>query len=194
MGPRRAVRAQQCGRPTSASLWCDLFALAGFLAPHAPGYEAAQLVQGYHPDLEPYYPHVQVMEAKKLAQAIGPGSIRRAFEDMEPGPLIVHLLQKYADDPLMEVFGDYCGRFGLFIPDWLRQMEAGGRHRDIISLVQGVIRGQDIDMATIHEQMTRQRQARVTEVRQILNANAPEALPGFDRLLDWALFLGACLK
>ena len=168
--------------------------LQDFVAQHLPGYESAQLVQGYHPDLEPYYPHAQFMEAKRLAQAIGQRSIRRDFEDMEPGPLIAHLLEKYADSPFMALFGDYCSRFGLFTPDWLQQMEAGERHRDIIRLVQGMIRGQDIDIATIHKQTTRQRQARVTEVRQNLNANAPENLPRFERLLDWALFWGPALS
>jgi hypothetical protein len=168
--------------------------LQGFMEHYVPGYEADGLIQGYHADLEPYYPHTQMMEAKKLAQTVGEGPVRYAFETLEPAELFIHLFEEHGASPFLVAFEEYCERFGLYMPDHRLNLGAGERHRDAIGLVQNVLRGQDIDITALHENATRQRQACAGEVRQILADQVPEELTRFDKLFDWALFWGPALN
>lgn len=168
--------------------------LRSFMEQYAPDYEMDRLMQGYHPDLEPYYPYVQIAEAKKLAETIEEGPVRRAFEKMEPAELFIHLFEEHEIAPFMIAFADYCKRFGLYMPDHRRTLGAGERHRDAIRLVRDVLSGQDVDMTGLHERATCQRQTYAGEIRQMLTDTTPEVLSRFEKLYDWALFWGPALN
>ncbi len=168
--------------------------LRDFLEQQAPDHNIDSLIQGHHPDLEPYYPHAQVAEAKKLARTIEPGPVRRAFETMQPAALITHLFEEHEASPFMTAFADYCSRFGLYMPDHRTGLEAGERHRDALSMVQDVLRDPGEDLAAMQIRAIQRRHACAGEIRQTLKRRAPGCLPRFDKLFDWALFWGPALN
>ena len=113
---------------------------------------------------------------------------------MEPAELFIHLFEEHESASFMAAFADYCKRFGLYMPDHRLTLGAGERHRDAIGLVQDVLSDLSIDMEALHEQATRQRQAYAEEIRQMLAERAPDMIPRFEKLLDWALFWGLALN
>lgn len=170
---------------------CDL--LRDFVAQHAPDESVDDLLQGYHPDLEPYYPEVQLKEAEALAALVEPGAMRQAFEEVEPAELILHLLRHHVGSPFMQAFDDYCARFGLWTSEWLPTQLAGGRHRAFVGLVQGALRA-PLHASARYAEANQRRAACVARFRQRLEGQSPEVRARFDRLHDQALFWGPLLN
>ena len=101
------------GGPSQYLFIMTIVLLRNFVSHYMPDYEADRLIQGHHPDLDPYYPHVQILEAEKLAQSIGQGTVRRAFEQMDVQELLTYLMEQPLPSSFLQAYEDYCCRFGL---------------------------------------------------------------------------------
>ena len=88
--------------------------LRDFLAHYLPNCAMEDLLQGHHPDIDPYFPQVQVAKAEELAQSVG--ADRRAFAEMDMRDLFVYLANMRPDSPFMQAFGEYCNEIGLTPP------------------------------------------------------------------------------
>lgn len=162
----------------------------GFLAKHLPNVNTDPLRQGHHPDLEPYYPHVQVQEAAALAATIGQGPIRQAFAAMDVQALFQYLIGHPAASPFALAYSAYCERFGM-VPlhrhDEILRNETA-IHYAVIQVARDAFLGKSTGLAANHEQIMRRRQECEAEIRQILAKKEPALLPQFEQLLDWVFF------
>lgn len=170
--------------------------LRGFGSQYLPGYDTDRLLQGHHLDLDPYYPHVKILKAEKLAQYIGEGPIRNAFDSMDLQSLHVYLMKECEASPFFPAYEDYCDRFGLVPPSRSDELhlESWSEHYSVLPIVRDAMRGEGSGIEGMHEQATRRREACETEVRQMLAKMNPEVLERFEQLLDWALFWGPALN
>ena len=168
--------------------------LRDFLANYLPDCTMEDLLQGHHPDLDPYFPQVQVAHAERLAQFVG--ADRRAFDEMNMPQLIDYLTQKHMDSPFIQAFEDYCSSLGLVPPS--RFVDTDGTewqpYYGMLQMVRGALKGQGHNTQTIQEQVTRRREECVSAARQILAKETPELLQRFEQLLDWAYFWGPALN
>lgn len=166
--------------------------LQDFIERHLPGCEMADLLQGHHPDITPYYQQAQVEAAEKLADAVDD---RQAFMAMDLSKLIVHLAAEKADAPFILAFERYCDDMGLTPPN-RSAVPADGwqRYRDILHLVRGAIRAWGRDTRKVQEEAASRRQVALATARQTLEAKKLDQLPRFERLLDWAYFWGPALN
>ena len=210
-----AQEVQTIAARIDAILWArdemfDVFALGGgpsqiisvvcngllrdFLANYLPDCTMEGLLQGHHPDLDPYFPQVQVAHAERLAQFVG--ADRRAFDEMNTPQLIDYLTRKHMDSPFIQAFEDYCNSVGLVPPS--RLVDTDGiewqRYYGMLQMVRGALKSQGHNTQTIQEQVTRRREECVSAARQILTTENPEQLQRFEQLLDWAFFWGPALN
>ncbi|MFN8493084.1 MAG: PEP/pyruvate-binding domain-containing protein [Caldilineaceae bacterium] len=170
--------------------------LAGFLAEHLPGLNADSLWHGHHPDLEPYYPHVQVQEAEALVAAIGEGEIRRAFAELDGQSLFQYLIEHAASAPFVRAYDAYCERFGLVPLNRHDEIFPAEKviHYSVIQIIQDAFFGKSAGVAANHEQAMRRRQAGEAEFRQALAQKDPDLLPRFEQMLDWVSFWAPVLN
>ena len=166
----------------------DLF--ERFLAEHLPDLNAEPLRRGHHPDLEPYYPHVQVQESEALVAAIGDGEVRRAFEEMNVQSLFDYLVAHPASSPFARAYGEYCERFGLVPPQRSDEIlpDEKAIHYSVIQIIQDAFFGNYAGVAANNEEALRQRRASEAEFRRALEKKDPNLLPRFEQLLDWIQF------
>ncbi len=170
--------------------------LRSFVSKYLPDFDADHLIQGHHPDLDPYYPHVQILEAQELAQSTGQDAIRHAFETMDVQALFLHLVGEHGSSPLMAAYEDYCGRFGMTPPSRYDEITPNEMsvHYATLLVVREAMRGRSSGVMAKHEQATQRRQEHEAKVRTALAEKDPDALPRFDRLLDWVLFWAPALN
>ena len=166
--------------------------LQDFIGRHLPGCEMADLLQGHHPDITPYYQQVQVEAAEKLAHAVGD---RQAFMAMDLSELVAHLAEEKVDSPFILAFERYCNDMGLIPPNRSAGTADGWqRHRSMLQLVRGAIRAWGRDTRKVQEEAASRREAALATARRTLAAKAPDQLTRFERLLDWAYFWGPALN
>jgi len=166
--------------------------LQDFIGRHLPGCEMADLLQGHHPDITPYYQQVQVEAAEKLAHAVGD---RQAFMAMDLSELVAHLAEEKADSPFILAFERYCDDMRLAPPNRSAGTADGWqRHRGMLQLVRGAIRAWGRDTRKVQEEAASRREAALATARRTLAAKAPDQLARFERLLDWAYFWGPALN
>lgn len=161
-----------------------------FLSKHLPDVNTDPLKLGHHPDLDPYYPHVQVQEAETLAAAIGQGPIHQAFAEMDVQSLFQYLVEHTDSLPFVRAYDAYCERFGL-VPLHRHDeivSEEKAIHYSVIQVVRDAFLGKRSGVAARHEQAMGRRQEYVTEIRQILAQKEPALLPHFEQRLDWVFF------
>ena len=179
--------------PGQALHGITLSLLNEFLQQYAPGCDADYLVQGHHPDLDPYYPQTQVEQAEDLARLVESGAMRRAFISMDAGTLLGLLREEFSASPFMAAFDDSCRQNGVLMSPWNSGPELDGRHREIITMVQ-VTLGSPSRAHVRHLEAVRRREERVTKVRDRLADEKPETQARFDCLLDQAWFWGPALN
>ncbi|NKB72262.1 MAG: hypothetical protein GKR89_34725 [Candidatus Latescibacteria bacterium] len=167
--------------------------LRHFLDQYLADCDTEDLQQGHHPDLDPYYPHIQVAEAEKLAQHIGPD--QQLFDQSDADELLEFLRKKRLSPPFVQAFTEYCDRFGLLPPNRLDEAEDNdlSQHHFVLRLVCGALKG-STGVETRLAQATQRRLDCVAAARQHLEQNHPEQIPRFERLLDWTLFWGPALN
>lgn len=171
--------------------------LNAFVAEHLTGIDVNELLQGHHPDLDPYWPHVLKVDAEEMAKLLEPEHKR--FEGLSAEALIGMLEEREAPAPFVAAFDACCDRLGL-VPPW--QFHTLGeepneqweirRLKDLLRLVSSALRGSP-PIARIVEETTRGREAAMVRARGIL-APSPVELARFGRLHDWALFWGPVLN
>jgi len=172
--------------------------LRDFLAQFLPDCKVEDLAQGHHPDLDPYFPQVEVAKAEKLAESVD--ADRRAFVEMDMRELYVYLAKRGMDSPFVQAFEEYCNDYGGVMPPSRFTDPDGGEwelYSHWLKLVRGALKGKDGNTQTVHEQheqVTRRREACVAVARQMLTEANPDELPRFERLLDWALFWGPAIN
>ena len=167
-----------------------------FLAQYLPGYNAAPLQQGHHPDLEPYYPHTQVQEAEALASTIEQGAIQQAFETMDVQSLLQYLVEHNDSLPFAQSYNAYCERLGL-VPlnryDEKRPNEET-LHYSVIQVIRDAFLGKGGGLVTNNEQVRLRRRECEAKLRQALAKKEPALLPRFEQLLDWLYFWAPALN
>jgi len=170
--------------------------LRDFGSQYLPDYDTDLLLQGHHPALEPYYPHLKILEAEKLAQYTGEGVVRDAFEQMEVQALHVYLMEECDVAPFLPAYEEYCDRFGLVPPSRSGELhlESWSEHYAVLPIVRDAMRGEGSGIERMHERATRQREACVAEVREMLAREESGVLERFELLHDWALFWGPALN
>ena len=152
----------------------------------------ADLLQGHHPDIKPYYQQAQVEAAEKLADAVDD---RQAFMAMDLSELIVHLAEEQADAPFTLAFERYCDDMKLTPPHRAAVVADGWqRHRGMLQLVRGALRAWGRDTRRLQQEAARRREAALATARQTLEAKNSGQLPRFERLIDWAYFWGPALN
>lgn len=170
--------------------------LSGFLAEHLPGLNATPLWHGYHPDLEPYYPHVQVQAAETLVATIEDGEIRQAFATMDVQSLFQYLIEHAASSPFVRAYDAYCERFGLVPLKRYDEIFPGEKaiHYSVIQIIQDAFFGKSAGVAANYEQVMQRRRICEAECRLALTKKKPDLLPRFEQLLDWVSFWGPALN
>ncbi|MBV7334552.1 hypothetical protein KFU94_41210 [Chloroflexi bacterium TSY] len=166
----------------------DLF--HGFVAQHLPDVNVDALKQGHHPDLEPYFPHVQVLEAEALASTIGEGPIRDAFETMDVQSIFQYLLEHPDASPFARAYTAYCERCSLVPPTRPDAIipKQKAIHYSVIQVARDAFLGKSSGLAANHEQAMQRRRACAAELRQILAEKEPGLVPRFEHLLDCIFF------
>lgn len=170
--------------------------LRGFLAEHLPGLNADPLWHGYHPDLEPYYPHAQVQAAETLVATIEDGEIRQAFATMTVQSLFQYLIEHAASSPFVRAYDAYCERFGLVPLKRFDEIFPGEKaiHYSVIQIIQDAFFGKSAGVAANYEQVMQRRRICEAECRLALTKKEPDLLPRFEQLLDWVSFWGPALN
>lgn len=166
----------------------DLF--NSFVTQFLPDVQVNALKQGHHPDLEPYFPHVQVQEAEALASTIGEGPIRDTFESMDVQSIFQYLLEHPDASPFARAYGAYCERCSLVPPNRPDEIipKQKAIHYSVIQVARDAFLGKSTGLAAKHEQAMQRRRAYETELRQILAKQEPDSLPRFEHLLDCIFF------
>ena len=169
--------------------------LHAFADEHLPNVDVNDLTLGHHAELNPYWPHVLIADAEKVAELLEPE--RERFGGMSADELARNLQIGEAPLPFMAALEDCCDHLGL-APPWQPQGEDPhdlGVNRqmiDILRLIRSALRGGP-RIAQIAEGAWRRREAAVFEARETL-APRPAELMRFERLHDWALFWGPALN
>lgn len=171
--------------------------LDAFVAENLTGVDVNDLLQGHHPDLDPYWPHVMKADAEEMAKLLEPE--RKRFEGLSAEELVVMLEEQQAPAPFVAALDACCDHLGL-VPPWQfhtlgeapRERWAIRQTTDILRLVSSALRGSP-PIARIVEETTRRREAAMVRAREILAAS-PVEVTRFERLHDWALFWGPALN
>lgn len=186
----RTIGPPQCLFGVCITLFDD------FLAHHLPDLNADALKQGHHPDLEPYYPHAQILEAEALVAHFEQDAIRQVFATMDVQFLFHHLVEHYASSPFAHAYNAYCERLGL-VPlkrhDEIRPNEEA-IHCAALQIMRDAFLGQGGGLVMKNEQVRQHRQECEAQVRQVLTQNEPAYLSRFERLLDWLSFWAPALN
>jgi hypothetical protein len=181
------------GHSQVLSAVCDQL-LRGFLTTYRPDCTVEELLQGHHPDIEPYFPEVQVAHAERLAEALG--ADRRTHMEMDMQDLVLHLAREDLNSPFVRAFEDYCTDVGLVPPSRFTDPQGAQwqRYTEMLHMVRAALKKPGRTVQAMQEQVARRREASVAAARQRLSREHPDQVQRFERLLDWAFFWGPALN
>ncbi|MCB0182689.1 MAG: hypothetical protein KDE31_00410, partial [Caldilineaceae bacterium] len=167
-----------------------------FLAHHLPDLNADALKQGHHPELEPYYPHVQTQEAETLATSFVQDSIRQIFETMDDPSLFQYLIEHRDSLPFAHAYNGYAERLGLVPLDWQDEIRPDEKaiHYAALQVIRDLFLGNGGGVAKNNEQVRQRRSECEAQFRQALMKHEPAILARFERLLDWLYFWAPALN
>ena len=181
------------GHSQVLSAVCDRL-LRESLTAYLPDCAVEELLQGHHPDIEPYFPEVQVAHAERLAESLG--TERRTLMEMDMQDLVLHLAREDLNSPFVRAFEDYCTDVGLVPPSRFTDPQGAQwqRHTEMLHMVRAALKEPGRTVQALQEQVARRREASVAAARQRLSEENPDQVQRFERLLDWAFFWGPALN
>lgn len=166
--------------------------LNDFVDKHTPKVDVNDLTLGHHPALNPYFPHVLMGEAEKMAKLLEPE--RKRFESLSMNEFVAAMFEKDMQEAFAAALEDFCGRFCL-VPPWQFEFPCEILRDptcEILRLIRNAIKGAP-SVGRVLEETTWRREAALAEIRETLASQTAE-LRRLERLYDWALFWGPALN